>query len=50
VLSTQVLDHLDLIKVKGALEAVGCLELDRPGVGHPLIVTGRRVILVVMEN
>ncbi|CAB1316074.1 unnamed protein product [Coregonus sp. 'balchen'] len=46
----EVLDHLDLIKVERALEAVGCLELDRPGVGHPLIITGRRVILVVLPS
>lgn len=39
MLATQVLHHLNLIKVKGALKAVRCLELSRPCVRHALIVT-----------
>lgn len=50
VFPAQVLHHLDLVEVEGALEAVSCLELGWSGVGHALVVAGRRVVRVRVEH
>lgn len=50
VLPAQVLHHPYLVEVEGALEAVGRLKFDGPGVGHALVVAGGGVVLVRVKD
>lgn len=50
MLSTQVLHNFNLIKVKGTLKAVCCLEFGRSGVWHAFIITRGWIILICVEH